>query len=125
MHYDACDVKCAWDVKLQDELVTRWRKWEKGLPLHVEVPRALVNVGEPINNIALHAFGDASGCGVAAAIYAIVQQESSINQGPVVARARLAHYTSFSCCRLHGSKFVDQCSECSRWITCGGLACLA
>ena len=38
----------------------------------------------------LHAFGDASGKGVAAAVYAVVTQPSGINQGLVAAKARLA-----------------------------------
>ena len=90
LYRDACNVRGAWDAELPDELCARWRKWEKGLPVQVEVPRALVRVGEPIKDIALHAFGDASGCGVAAAVYAVVQQGATVNQGLVVARARLA-----------------------------------
>ena len=38
----------------------------------------------------MHAFGDASGKGVAAAVYAVVVQESGVNQGLVAARARLS-----------------------------------
>ena len=39
----------------------------------------------------LHAFGDASGNGVAAAVYALVVQEKCVNQGLVASsRARLA-----------------------------------
>ena len=45
---------------------------------------------EPITNIALHAFGDASGNGVAAAAYAVVYQPSGQTQGLVTGKARLA-----------------------------------
>lgn len=60
------------------------------LPKKLEVPRALVLAREPIEAIALHAFGDASGQGVAAAVYAVVQQESGVKQGLVAAKACLA-----------------------------------
>ena len=60
------------------------------LPKEVEVPRALVLAREPIEAIALHGFGDASGQGGTAAVYAVVQQESGVRQGLVAAKARLA-----------------------------------
>ena len=60
------------------------------LPVKTEVPRALVPAREPIQAIALHAFGDASAQGVAAADYAVVEQTSGVNQGLVAAKARLA-----------------------------------
>ena len=43
------------------------------VPVKTEVPRALVPAREPIQAIALHAFGDASAQGVAAAVYAVVE----------------------------------------------------
>ncbi|KAK3737964.1 hypothetical protein QZH41_000764 [Actinostola sp. cb2023] len=90
MYSDACEEKCGWDAELPAVLVTRWNKWETGLPLLVNTPRALVKAGEPTETIALHAFGDASGRGVAAAVYAVAEQESGVSQGLVAARARLA-----------------------------------
>ena len=60
------------------------------LPKKVEVPRAIVLAREPVEPIALHAFGDASGQGLAAPVYAVVQQESGVKQGLVAAKARLA-----------------------------------
>ena len=42
-----------------------------------------------INEVELPAFGDASGHGVAAAVYTIVHQDSGITQGLVAAKARL------------------------------------
>ena len=88
IYRDACQQKKAWDAELSKELVKRWEKWEMSLPK--EVPRTLVLAREPIEAIVLHAFGDASGQGVAAAVYAVVQQESGVRQGLVAAKARLA-----------------------------------
>ena len=45
---------------------------------------------EPINAVELHAFGDASGRAVAAAVYAVVRQDSGTIQGLLAAKARLA-----------------------------------
>ena len=45
---------------------------------------------EAVEEIELHTFGDASGKGVCAALYAIVKQSDDTNVGLVAARARLA-----------------------------------
>ena len=67
-----------------------WVQWEERLPEQLTVPRSLAVHQEEVQSIELHAFGDASGKGAAAAVYAVVVQESSVNQGLVAARARLA-----------------------------------
>ena len=54
------------------------------------MPRSFAVTGEEIREITLHAFGDASGQGLAAAVYAVVQQHSVVTQGLVAAKARLA-----------------------------------
>ena len=72
IYRDACQQKKAWDAELSKELVKRWEKWEMSLPKEVEVPRALILAREPIEAIALHTFGDASGQGVAASVCAVV-----------------------------------------------------
>ena len=40
----------------------------------------------PVEEIALHAFGDASGVGVATTVYAMVQQPSGQSQGLIAAK---------------------------------------
>ena len=90
LYRDACEEKCAWDAVLSPRLVQEWKKWERDLPQELSCPRALTSVQEPIESIELHAFGDASGKGVAAAVYAVVKQKAAISQGLVTAKARLA-----------------------------------
>ena len=85
----ACDTKNAWDAPLPDALGRLWYKWDGELPARVETPRSLAVHQEPIEAIQLHAFGDASGNGVAACVYAVVEQASGTNQGLVAARSRL------------------------------------
>ena len=72
VYREACDGKCAWDAPLPEALAQCWNKWESSLPNQVNVPRTLARSQAPIEDVALHAFGDASGKGVAAAVYAVV-----------------------------------------------------
>ena len=60
------------------------------MPNSATLPCSLANYQEPIKEIKLHAFGDASGHGMSAAIYAVVMQESGITRGLVAANSRLA-----------------------------------
>ncbi len=90
LYRDACKLKCGWDQSLPADLVKNWKRWEKQLPECITTVRSLAKYREPITNIALHAFGDASGNGVAAAAYAVVYQPSGQTQGLVTAKARLA-----------------------------------
>lgn len=68
----------------------RLTRWEEGLEDRTTTPRTLAIYQEEIQDIELHAFGDASGKGVATALYAIVTQPSGTNQGLVAAKARLS-----------------------------------
>ena len=90
LYREACEEKRTWDAPLSIPLEQQWQKGERSLPQHVTCPRALTSVQEPIENIKLHTFGDASGKGVAASVYAVIKQSSAINQGLVTAKARLA-----------------------------------
>ena len=72
------------------DLAKLWDKWESRLPYNVKEPRSLAVHREEIMKIELHAFGDACANGVAACIYAVVQQTSGTNQGLIAARSRLA-----------------------------------
>ena len=89
MYRDACEARVAWDADLPNDLTNKWTKWERRLPSRVTAPRSLIKFREPIQKIDLHAFGDASGKGVAAAVYAVVTQPSGVNQGLVAAKSRL------------------------------------
>ena len=85
-----CDAKRNWDDKLPNELLQNWVQWEERLPEQLTAPRSLAFHQEEVQSIGLHAFGDASGKSVAAAMYAVVVQELGVNQELVAARVRLA-----------------------------------
>jgi hypothetical protein len=89
LYREACDSKLGWDAPLNEPLARRVERWENGLATSVEFPRSLVGNREDIEEINLHAFGDASSKGVAAAVYAVVKQPSGTAQGLVAAKSRL------------------------------------
>ena len=90
LYRDCCDAKLPWDANLPPDLQTRWSVWKQNLPDHVSAPRSLVKYQEPIEEIDLHTFGDASGQGVAATVVAVVRQSSGISKGLVASKSRLA-----------------------------------
>ncbi|XP_028408199.1 uncharacterized protein LOC114530777 [Dendronephthya gigantea] len=90
LYRDCCDSKVPWDAKLPCELEARWTAWEKSLPENVAAPRSLAKFQEPIEDIRLHTFGDASIQGVGATVIAVVRQASGTTQGLVAAKSRLA-----------------------------------
>ena len=59
------------------------------MPDKIEVPRS-ISKEEEIQEIDLHAFGDASGNGISTAIYTTVTKDSGTSQGLLTATARLA-----------------------------------
>ena len=87
---DVCDAKLTWDVEINKEQLKRWRTWEQSLPVEEEVPRSVARYQEPIDEIVLHSFGDASTKGVGTAVYAVVRQQSGTTQQLVAAKSRLA-----------------------------------
>ena len=90
LYRDVCNAKLAWDSQLPQELSRKLMKWEESLPASAMTKRSLPSQREEITDIHLHSFGDASGKGVAAAVYAVVFQPSAVSQGLVAAKARLA-----------------------------------
>jgi hypothetical protein len=60
---------------IRESLLKEWLKWEDSLPERVTFNRSLVPHREPIEAVELHSFGDASGRGVCAAVYAVVRQQ--------------------------------------------------
>ncbi len=90
LYRDVCNAKLPWDTKLSYELLQKFVKWEESLPSIAMTKRSLPLHREEITDIHLHSFGDASGKGVAAAVYAVVFQPSAVSQGLVAAKGRLA-----------------------------------
>ena len=94
IYRDTCDNNIPWDKELPQDLKNCWNNWRRRLPRREvscrEVPRSLVPYRETIQAIDLHAFGDASGEGTCAAVYAVIQQNQGTVQGLVASKSRLA-----------------------------------
>ena len=90
LYHTVCCEKLAWDAQLSGSLKLKWQRWEQSLPKQIAVKRTIADHRNPIQNIQLHGFRDASGYGVGATVYAVVKQESGITQRLVAAKSRLA-----------------------------------
>ena len=90
IYREACNRKVAWDAPLPTEITAMWEVWERKLPESVSMQRSLATFLEPIQRVEIHAFGDASGKGVSAAVYTVVTQESGTTQGLITAKSRVA-----------------------------------
>ena len=90
IYRESCGAKLSWDEPLPSELAKTWSKWEKGLPRAVSFPRSLPSFREPIEEVKIHSFGDASKKGLCAAVYVVIQQESGVSQRLVTAKSRIA-----------------------------------
>ena len=87
---EMCTTRISWDSEFAETMVRNWEAWYRQIPDCYEVPRSLAPYQQPITTITLHAFGDASKTGVAAAVYAVVEQSEGTTQGLVCAKSRLA-----------------------------------
>ena len=86
----ACESKASWDAELDEKLSRRWENWERITPKNASTPRSIVDYREPVEELELHAFGDASTQGVGVAVYSIVRQQSGVTQRLVAGKSRLA-----------------------------------
>lgn len=90
LYREVCDEQLPWDQPVPESIRKQWEKFQKNLPDHLEFPRTLAGHQETIEEINLHAFGDTSGAGTAAAMYAVVHQASGVSTGLLAAKSRLA-----------------------------------
>ena len=104
IYRSVCDSQVPWDKELPEPLLKYWHVWNTELPEQVEVPRSLATYQEEVLGIDLHAFGDTSGKGTAAAVYAVVRQARGVTQGLVTAKAGTGSGSD-------GCQAVAQCEE--------------
>ena len=89
VYRSACDSKMPWDADLPEPLRKKWKEWNETLESYT-IPRSLASYHQPIQEITLHGFGDASSNGVCAVVYAVVKQEDGVTQGLVCSKSRIA-----------------------------------
>ena len=86
---EICNHKVAGDAQPSKQLVKRVGSWEQSLPTGVTMQRPVVHYREPVGDIQLHTFGDASIQGVGAAVYVYIRLPSGTTQRLVAAKGRL------------------------------------
>ena len=116
---EASDMKLSWDIPLPTGIAKRWLRRDKNAPNDVYFPRSLVQYHEPINNIKLHAFGDANSHGVCAVAHAVVTQALGVTQGLIAAKSCLncqeKSDSSFGArVRPYGSQLFNKYVGCTR-----------
>ena len=87
LYGEVCDQNQSWDKKVPEYIKRKWKQFEKNVP-DSSMPCDCFQ--EAIDAINLHAFGDTSGTGTAAAVYAMLHQASGLNQRLLAAKACLA-----------------------------------
>ena len=89
---EICNQGFHWDVKLPEEIQTKWDKWVHALASHnrVIVPRTICTTSGG-STFQLHGFADASKHAVCAAIYAVeISKGRAVAQNLLVAKSRIA-----------------------------------
>ena len=65
-------------------------KWITGLKTGIKTPRSIPIENEPITEIDIHLFSDASIDGVCTVAYAVVYQPNKVSQSLITSKSRLA-----------------------------------
>ena len=67
-----CDLKASWDKEIPIDIQTQWLKWITGLKAEIKIPSSIPIKNEPITEIYIYLFSDASVDGVCTVAYALV-----------------------------------------------------
>ena len=89
--YYLCDLKVPWDKEITIDIQTQWLKWITGLKTEIKIPRPSIPIkNEPITEIDIHPFSDASIDGVCTVAYAVVCQPNKVSQSLITSKSRLS-----------------------------------
>ena len=82
IYRELCDKKLPWDTEIPQILKKQFKKWVNDIPnIQIEIARSIPTNKESITSVDLHVFGNASILDNCAAVYAVVNQPSSISKG--------------------------------------------
>ena len=91
IYRELCEEGVSWDSEVSKRLKTRFEKWAKDIScIKTEIPRSIPLNIESVTSLDLHVFGDASVLANCAAVYAVITQPNSINQGLVTSKSRIS-----------------------------------
>ena len=64
IYRNLCDLKVPWHKEIPKGIQTQWLKWITSLKAEIKIPRSIPIKNEPITEIDIHLFSDASIDGV-------------------------------------------------------------
>ena len=67
-----CDLKVSWNKEIPIDIQTQWLKWITGLKAEIKIPSSIPIKNEPITEIDIYLFSDATVDGVCTVAYALV-----------------------------------------------------
>ena len=77
--YYLCHLKVPWDKEITIDIQTQWLKWITDRKTEIKIPRSSIPIkNEPITEIDIHPFSDASIDGVCTVAYAVVCQPNKV-----------------------------------------------
>ena len=90
IYHKLCDLKVSWDKEITIDIQIQRLKWITGLKTEIKIRRSIPNKNEPITEIYIHLFSDASIDGVCTVAYAVVYQPNKLSQSLITSKSRLA-----------------------------------
>ena len=72
IYHNLCDLKVSWDKGIPTDIQAQWLKWITDLKTEIKIPRSIPVKNEPITEIYIHLFSDASIDAVRTVAYAVV-----------------------------------------------------
>lgn len=90
LYQDIHDTKLASDRHLQDPFFKRWKDWLSMLTETFRMPSPVTAYHEPISQLTLDAFSDASSKGVCSAVFQVVHRAQGTTQKLISSKSRLA-----------------------------------
>ena len=79
IYRNLCDLKVSWGKEIPIDMQTQWLKWITGLRTEIKILRSIPIKNEPITEIDIHFFNDASIDGVCTVAYAVVHQPNKVS----------------------------------------------
>ena len=90
IYRNLCDLKFSWDEEILIDVQTQQPKWITDLKTEIKTPGSIPIKNEPITEIDIHLFSDASIDGICTVAYVIVYQPNNVSQSLITSNSRLA-----------------------------------
>ena len=90
IYRNLCDLKFSWNEEIPIDFQAQQSKWITNLKTEIKIPGSIPIKNEPITEIDIHLFSDASIDEVCTVAYVIVYQPNNVSQSLITSNSRLA-----------------------------------